>query len=415
MTPRRSLVLAAAVAAGVLLYAFAPRAATPAEAAAVDWLFEAARPGAILSTPLPAGGRVYIAATHSTAFRNAGTVYALDAATGKPAWQFDDGGKMQHTFSTPCLAGGRLYVGEGMHANFTCKLYCLDPDTGRKHWDFTAEGHIESGPCVADGRVFFGAGDDGVYCLDAATGARRWRFAGPYHVDSSPAVSGGRVFVGAGVSRALRATAALCLDAADGKVVWRSPTDLPVWGSPAVADGDVFFGVGNGRLLTGPEKPAGGLLCVSAEDGRPRWRYDAGDAVFGRAAVGPEVVYVGSRGGAMHAIDRRTGARRWVRGLGSPVVASPALVGGRLYVASSAGRVCCLDADSGRVSWSFEAAGRPGVEAVVLASPAVAGRIYVGSELRAGAGGMAVLYCLRDGAENLTPPAPSPLRRGGDE
>src|SRR5262245_40826803 len=188
----RALILCAALAATGCRQRPDPAAAP--EPPEVVWAFEAQKRGAVVASPLVAGDRVYLAALHDTAFANAGAVYCLDRATGKPVWTFDDGGKMQHPFSGPRLAGGRLYLGEGMHADFTCKLYCLDAASGRKLWDFVAEGHIESSPCLAGGKVYFAAGDDGVYCLDAATGEKRWQFAGPFHIDSRPAVPGRRLY-----------------------------------------------------------------------------------------------------------------------------------------------------------------------------------------------------------------------------
>src|SRR5207244_1242455 len=109
---------------------------------------------------------------------------------------FSDDGQMQHMYSSPCLADGRVYVGEGMHQNHLCKLYCVDAATGRKCWDFQTDGHIESSPCVADGKVFFGAGDEGVYGLDQVSGAECWHFRGPIHVDTSPTVVGHRLYAG---------------------------------------------------------------------------------------------------------------------------------------------------------------------------------------------------------------------------
>jgi outer membrane protein assembly factor BamB len=384
------------------------RLVEPAEPVAVAWVFEAKKPGAILSAPLVAGGRVYMPAIHSTALWNDGAVYCLDAATGKLLWQFDDGGKMQHTCSSPCLADGRLYLGEGMHANFTCKLYCLDAGTGRKNWDFTAQGHIESGPTAAGGKVFFGAGDDGLYALDAITGKERWHFRGPYHFDSSPAVSGQRLFAGSGVSRTHRTMEALCLSTRDAGIHWRFPTSLPVWGSPALAGDEVYFGLGNGRLQTPappPEKPAGALLCLSSETGQRRWCYNISDAVLTRPAVGPGRVYFGARDGNCYCLDRRTGELSWKQDLASPVMTNPALVGDRLYVIASAGRVCCLDADTGRIEWTFEVARHAGAPAQLYSSPAVisaAGengpsrRIVFGAEIEVPGRNAAVVYCLRD-------------------
>src|SRR5436190_1930659 len=72
--------------------------------------------------------------------------------------------------------------------------------TDQKVWDFRTKSHTESTPCVVGGKVFFGAGDDGVYCLDARTGKEVWHFTGP-HVDTNPAVEGGRLYAGSGYGK----------------------------------------------------------------------------------------------------------------------------------------------------------------------------------------------------------------------
>src|SRR5262249_49568075 len=116
---RRWLPLLAGLGLGGLGYFLLSRLpvsrSVPVESVAVAWAFEAQKRGAIISSPLVAGDRVYVAALHDTAFVNAGAVYCLDRRTGKRLWSFDDDGKMQHMYSSPCLAGDRLYLGEGMH------------------------------------------------------------------------------------------------------------------------------------------------------------------------------------------------------------------------------------------------------------------------------------------------------------
>src|SRR5262249_60356425 len=98
-----------------------------------------------------------------------GAVYCLTLDAGRVVWKFDDDGAMQHTSSSPCVADGRLYVGEGMHANLTSRFYCLDASSGRKLWQFQTAGHIESSPCVTALRGFIRPGDGGVAALDAET------------------------------------------------------------------------------------------------------------------------------------------------------------------------------------------------------------------------------------------------------
>jgi outer membrane protein assembly factor BamB len=371
------------------------------------WTFEPVERGAIVSSPLVAGGHVYVSVIHDAPLSASGAVYCLDRRTGKPLWRFDDDGRMLQVFSSPCLADGLLYVGEGMHQNRQCKLYCLEAKSGHKRWHFETADHIESSPCVSDGRVFFGAGDDGVYCLDAATGAERWHFQESVHVDTSPAVAGIRLYAGSGLSRTRKATEIFCLDTRDGRVLWRAPTDLPVWGSPALDGDSVLFGLGNGRLLEGPPppaKPAGAVLCVDAVSGRQRWRWRETDAVFCRPVVDGRFVYFGARDGCCYCLDRRGRRLAWKVDLGGPVIGRPAVSGRQLYALTAGGRAYRLDAGSGRVEWSWDLAGDAQVRPQVFSSPTVtrdgaAGkgrRIYFGAELASPVSSAAVLYCLQD-------------------
>ncbi len=372
----------------------------------VAWRFQPNQPSWIASSPLVAGGRVYVGAVHGAAFRS-GAVYCLDADSGKEVWHFNDGGKMVDVFSSPCLADGRLYVGEGFHQNAGCKLYCLDAATGRKLWDFATPSHTEATPCVSCGKVYCGAGDGGLYCLDAATGKERWHLEG-LHVDANPVVAGGRVYGGSGVGDLYKETALFCLDAETGKEQWRIPTDLPVWGMPAVAGGFVYAGVGNGNFMESAEKPAGAVLCLAAATGKRVWRYDVADAVLTQVAADGERVYFGSRDGSCYALERKEGKLVWKVGLGSPVVASPALVpgegGASLYALGSAGRVCRLDAATGQVEWRFDVAkdAKQEADAVQLfSSPCVVPgadgrRVYFGSGLDNFARG--ILYCIEERA-----------------
>lgn len=371
----------------------------------IAWTFEPVARGAIVAAPLVAGARVYAAAVQDHGFHPSGMVYCLEAATGKVLWQFDDDGAMLHTVSSPRLWDDRLYLGEGMHANLTCKLYCLDAATGRKHWDFLTGGHIESTPCVADGKVYFGSGDDGLYCLDALTGKLRWHFQGPYHTDTSPAVLGKHVYGGSGVSLLHRRTEVWCLDTDQGQVVWRTPTDLPVWGVPRAEGKDLFIGLGNGRLNRSaqpPERPAGALLSLEVEGGRQRWRFDVADAVMAQPEVDGHRVHFAARDGFCYGLERVSGALIWKQNLGSPTVTHPTLADGRLYVAASAGQVHCLEAATGKVVWILDVAAQTHMQAQLLSSPAVVKRgagghdIYFGAELKNPAGSAAVLYCVRD-------------------
>jgi eukaryotic-like serine/threonine-protein kinase len=374
----------------------------------VMWTFEPVERGAIVSSPLVTEDRIFVGVIHDVGFSSVGAVYCLDRLTGKELWKFDDDGRMQHMFSSPCLADGRLYIGDGMHQNFECKLYCLQADSGKKLWDFQVGNHVESSPCVANGKVYFGAGDDGVYCLDAKTGKPCWHFREPLHVDSSPVLVGNHLFAGSGLSRKCKTTEVFCLNASTGDPVWRNPTPWSAWGSPVVDGGHVLFGLGNGRMIEGPEspeKPAGAVWCLQAHSGGMVWQTPLADAVLHRPVVNASRVYVGARNGICYGLDRHHGTVLWQANLGSPVIARPALQGGHLYVVASEGRIDRLHADTGTWEWTFDIAAHTKTRPRMWSSPRVIvdstsqGEhhwIYVGTELSNGVRSAAVLYALKD-------------------
>src|SRR5438876_6874333 len=121
------LLVASGLVLSLPLWKAKPTPTLPQDAVTVLWTFEPPERGAIISTPLvTAAGGVYVAAIHDVGLAAFGAVYYLDPETHKVVWKFDDDGAMQHMYSSPCLADGRLYIGEGMHSNNVCKFYCLD-------------------------------------------------------------------------------------------------------------------------------------------------------------------------------------------------------------------------------------------------------------------------------------------------
>jgi outer membrane protein assembly factor BamB len=358
------------------------------------WVFEAPRPGTIIAAPCVTPDAIYLAATQARGFDVTGAVYALDPATGRRRWTFDRDGWMLPSASTPLVAGGRLYVGEGMHGHTECRLQCLDPATGKALWEARAADHVEGGPATFGDLVIFPAGNDGLRAVNAGTGQPRWAFRGDVHIDSTPSVAGDRVYVGGGKSRRFQNYQVICLEAAIGKPVWRAPVSLPAWGNPVVAGGRVYIGLGNGRLTesaAGSEKPAGALACLDAADGKVLWSFGAGNAVFGRPTVIGDRVIVGSRDGNLYGLTP-DGREAFRVPMGGPVVAGVTAAGGRVYAVSVAGRIVCVEPADGEVRWAHEL-GRPGVTVNAFGVPVVAGRrLYVAAEMTTDQTGIVTLF-----------------------
>ncbi|MFE6131777.1 PQQ-binding-like beta-propeller repeat protein [Streptomyces sp. NPDC056437] len=149
----------------------------------VRWHFES--PAVFLSAPAfapgPAvtGGGVYLA-------DYLGTVYALDAITGKDRWRIAT--ESRQSIEPVLVAGGNVHVGSGS------ALYTLDAVTGTPMWRFAAGGEVIGAPVVADGRVHFGSADHVLYTLDASGGQLRWKLATGGEITGSPVARSGVVY-----------------------------------------------------------------------------------------------------------------------------------------------------------------------------------------------------------------------------
>ncbi|MFE3657800.1 PQQ-binding-like beta-propeller repeat protein [Streptomyces sp. NPDC059165] len=149
----------------------------------VRWHFEA--PAVFLSPPAFApgaavtGGGVYLA-------DYLGTVYALDATTGKDRWRIAT--EARQSIEPVLVAGGNVHVGSGS------ALYTLDAVTGTPKWRFAAGGEVVGAPVVAEGRVHFGSADHVLYTLDASGGQLRWKLATGGEITGSPVARNGVVY-----------------------------------------------------------------------------------------------------------------------------------------------------------------------------------------------------------------------------
>ncbi|MFI6286011.1 PQQ-binding-like beta-propeller repeat protein [Streptomyces sp. NPDC051018] len=149
----------------------------------VRWHFEAPAvflsPPAFAPGPAVTGGGVYLA-------DYLGTVYALDAVTGKDRWRIAT--ESRQSIDPVLVTGGNVHVGSGS------ALYTLDAVTGTPMWRFAAGGEVIGAPVVADGRVHFGSADHVLYTLDASGGQLRWKLATGGEITGSPVAEGGVVY-----------------------------------------------------------------------------------------------------------------------------------------------------------------------------------------------------------------------------
>ena len=378
----------------------------------------------VLSSPLVSGEFVYCATAYLDPPGTYGSVFCLDAATGRKVWEtFLKSSSpeldFKGFFSSPALTtdGKHLIVGQGLHTDAGAELVCLEAATGRVEWLLPTPLHIESSPAIEGGIVVAGAGaieagpdhkpkgdPDGRghpgYVLGAriSDGKELWRFP-LIDPESSPAIHEGIAFIGSGLNGA--GVVALRIAADPGKeerLVWKADTPFPATGSVTLHDELVLVGCGNGDFVFAAPNPQGTVLALDRENGEVRWSVPMPDAVLGTIAVRDGIAICPIRNGEIVALDLESeGKELWRQRISerSPALAGPAFTGTHVYATTSDGYLSVLDATTGkvleRVYINHES--KPGELGLTFSSPLVSGgRVFVGSEtggLRCYVGGKA--------------------------
>jgi len=166
----------------------------------VVWVrhFEGERIGSAVE-PIVADGVVFIG-THS------GSLWALEAATGRPLWRLDAGSPILHS---PAVGGGTVVVAS------TTGLIAVEAETGKVVGTAWRRGGYSAAPVIADGVVFIGS-RSGVFEAHDLRLQPLWEADLGVPIRQTAAAADGRVFVTAEDLR-LR-----CFDARRGGLRWSS-------------------------------------------------------------------------------------------------------------------------------------------------------------------------------------------------
>jgi outer membrane protein assembly factor BamB len=184
-------------------------------------------------------------------------LYAIAAETGKLLWMktVDN----TQLFTSPVLANGVLYLtSSGPH---TSNTYAYASKDGTLLWK-DALGKSNSSLTVEQGTIYLGA--DMLYALKASDGSQLWHFNIGESGADSPILANGIVYVDGGNNGPI----VFAVNASSGKEVWQKPV-ANLAGLWAVQDGVIYLGVWPGQVYT-----------MSATDGSVLWHQRFGPALI---------------------------------------------------------------------------------------------------------------------------------------
>ncbi len=319
------------------------------------------------SSPAVVGNRLYVGLGSSGFGGARGSIACLDTGTGAVVWTWDGKGELdpplKPVFSSPAVSVDppRLVIGEGYHEDRDCRFICLDLTGGKPKlaWALQTTSHVESTPCIHEGRAYIGAGDDGVWCLDLASGKVLWRVAGDpaYRVAEGPkanalaALEGKSATVTGPVRR--EGLGAKGKDDAGTPVIevkdFRECPGPPVTASEPGPD----------RTVTGKVVRKGGQVLLEVPWHNP----DSESCPIG---AGPYVLFGSGIGGQrVNCVEAATGRLVWQGATPYPAFGPPTVAGDRVLIGvgngnflvsaeKPAGAVLCFSLKEGRELWRVD-------------------------------------------------------------
>jgi len=249
-------------------------------------------------------------------------------------------------------ASVKIFNGSVFVASIDRRLYKIDPDTGKKIWEFMAGGIFATGgPTFHDSKVFIGNCDQNLYCLDEKTGNELWRFRTGDVLYASPLVTNGMVVF---TSKDFFAYA---LDEKSGNMLWAFRTGGWAAFTPVTDGESIFVGSSDGNMY-----------CLDF-DGKERWRFRTNGNIFAKddVPIADGVIYFGSDDGIVYGVDVKTGKEIWRFKTGGVINRPPVVSDGKLYILSHDGYFYCIDIETCRETWRFKTStDEGGTKAVVL-------------------------------------------------
>lgn len=239
-------------------------------------------------------------------------------------------------------------------------IVALDALTGDRLWTADVGVGVGGPPALTDAVAFVTVWngtehqEKGVVALDIEDGTELWRTLPGYHASTAPTLTRETLFVtgylreGGG-----RTGVATALSPSTGDVRWNQEIDASAPAPAVTGDNLCILASGRERAIT----------AIDVDDWSRRWQHQVDDRVTVAPTTVDNAVYVGTKGGSVHALSSSDGEEQWRVDVGSSVQDSLAVRGGSIYVPTADG-IVALDEDGAR-KWLYPTA-NDGVEAPTI-------------------------------------------------
>jgi outer membrane protein assembly factor BamB len=250
-------------------------------------------------------------------------VYSLDATSGSVNWGYPEKASNQIVFfAPPLVTEDAVYVGD-LAKNF----YKLDLETGQAEWTFADSAGFYLGQAAESDGVLYAPNNDGnLYALDA-DGNLLWTFETGNYLWSQPQIFGDTIYIGS-MDHFVYALSK------DGEQIWSVELGGAVTGVPLLnEDGSVLYTGSMGKEMVAMDAASGDIL----------WSYDTEESVWGTAILVDSNLFFADSGGNIYAVDPGSGTAVWQTEYADSVVGGLTAIEGGFVMGTQGGVIKAYD------------------------------------------------------------------------
>ncbi|MGB9674410.1 MAG: PQQ-binding-like beta-propeller repeat protein [Anaerolineales bacterium] len=255
-------------------------------------------------------------------------IIALDTQTGTEKWRYPSEVNNKISFyAAPALSsdGKQLVVGGYDHV-----LYSINPENGQENWKFSeSKYNYVATPLITENFIYAPTSGKALYALDLA-GNKQWDFSAEGAIWATPVIdkSCDCLYVPS-MDHHIYA-----INTQKGTLVWK--TDLlegSIVGTPALSDQGILYYGTFGNLVH----------ALDTKSKTDIWTYPTKNWVWGDPILYEGRLYISDLSGTLTALDPATGKEIWKVETNSPITATPLILKDKIIVGNEAGNLYAFD------------------------------------------------------------------------
>jgi len=211
-------------------------------------------------------------------------------------------------------------------------VYCIDGQKREILWRYDATASLASAPYLGEDSIYVFDEEDTLYCL-ASEGKLQWKKTFENRITSGIKANNKKVYIGTEKGEFF------CLSSEDGRILWQFQADDAIKSNPVTWRSSVLFGCEDHKVY------------FLNQEGRLSRKFDAGSKLGPTFLVDGDFLYFGSEDRYLHCVDLNRVKTKWKIRTGGATYIPPVVDKNKVYFLCWNCVLYCLNKKSGTILW----------------------------------------------------------------